>query len=142
MGHNRAMSVSPPMLCFLCLITTVICAAYGDDPFLAEDKVNTLDPADVKIYTTEEEMLERHASGGGLNIPHSYRGVVVANIKATEDFYPEDSNPAARTEQLLDNLRAKAAKMRANTIVGLKFETRPTRVRGEILIVAFGTAID
>ena len=131
------MSVSPAILCLICLSITVICAAYGD-----EDEVNTLDPAEVKAYTTEEKMVERHASGGGLNIPHSYKGVVVANIKVTEDLYPEDSNPVARTEQLLGHLRAKAAKMRANTIVGLKFETITTRVGGEILIVAYGTAID
>ena len=136
------MSISPAILCLICLSTTVLCAGYGDDPFLAEDEVNTLDPAEVKVYTTEEMMLERHASGGGLNIPHSYKGVVVANIKVTEDLYPEDSNPVARTEQLLGNLRAKAAMMRANTIVGLKFETITTRVGGEILIVAYGTAID
>ena len=135
------MSISPAILCLICLSTTVLCAAYGDDPFLAEDEVNTLDPADVRVYTTEEKMLERHDSGG-LNIPHSYRGVVVANIMVQGDLYPEDSNPAARTEQLLGKLRAKAAKMRANTIVGLKFETITTRVGGEILIVALGTAID
>merc|ERR1719233_1978738 len=129
------MSVSPAIIfSVVCLTTTVLCD-------YAEDQVNTLDPAEVKVYTTEEKMLERHDSGG-LNIPHSYRGVVVVNIKAQGDLHPEDSNPAARTEQLLGKLRAKAAKMRANTIVGLKFETITTRVRGEMLMVAYGTAID
>merc|ERR1712243_94885 len=87
--HNRAMSGSPAILFVVSLATTVLCAPYGEDPFSPDyefslaDDVNTIDPADVKVYTTEEKMLERH-DNGGLNIPHSYKGVVVANIKAHE----------------------------------------------------------
>ena len=100
------MSVSPAILCVVCLVTTVLCDRYGDDGslqddrYLAEDEVYPLDPADVKVYTTEEKMLERH-DNGGLNIPHSYKGVVVANIqahgKASKPY------PVTPTEQLLDS---------------------------------------
>merc|ERR1712243_434478 len=149
--HNRAMSVSPAILCLVCLATTVFCAPYGEDPFspdyefsLAEfpelslaDDVNTMDPPDVKVYTTEK-MLERH-DNGGLNIPHSYKGVVVANIKAHEKG--SKPYPVAPTEHLLNSLRAKAGMMRANTIVGLKFETIQPQ-HGVALLVAYGTAVN
>merc|ERR1712243_517922 len=143
--HNRAMSVSPAILCVLCLVTTVLCDRYGDDPDdgpeddrMAYDEVNPLDPADVKVYTTEEKMLERH-DNGGLNIPHSYKGVVVANIKAHEKG--SKPYPVTPTEQLLNSLRAKAAMMNANVIVGLKFETIQPQ-RGGALLVAYGTAVN
>ena len=136
--HNRAMSVSPALLCVVCMATTVLCAPYGDDPFSPDYELQPLDPADVKVYTTDEKMLERH-DNGGLNIPHSYKGVVVANIKAHGKA--SQPYPVTPTEQLLDSLRAKAAMMRANTIVGLKFETiKP--LHGGALLVAYGTAVN
>merc|ERR1711942_392196 len=145
--HNRAMSVSPALLCVVCLATTVLCAPYGDDPFSPDYEFSLAEfpelqpapaPAEVKVYTTDEKMLERH-DNGGLNIPHSYKGVVVANIKAHgKASHPY---PVTPTEQLLDSLRAKAAMMGANTIVGLKFETiKP--LHGVALLVAYGTAVN
>merc|ERR1711942_433703 len=139
--HNRAMSVSPAILCVVCLATTVFSAPHGDDyEFSLEEfpELQPLDPADVKVYTTEEKMLERH-DNGGLNIPHSYKGVVVANIKAHEKG--SKPYPVTPTEQLLNSLRAKAAMMGANTIVGLKFETIQPQ-HGAALLVAYGTAVN
>merc|ERR1712243_210994 len=150
--HNRAMSVSPALLCVVCLATTVLCAPYGEDPFSPDyefspaefpelslaDDVNTIDPADVKVYTTNEKMLERH-DNGGLNIPHSYKGVVVASIQAYHIPYLERGN---LKEELLDSLRAKAANMTANTIVGVRFETIGRDGDDGALMIAYGTAVN
>merc|ERR1712013_345846 len=136
--HNRAMSVSPALLCVVCMATTVLCAPYGDDPFSPDYELQPLDPADVRVYTTNEKMLERH-DNGGLNIPHSYKGVVVASIQAYDIPYLERGN---LTEELVDSLRAKAANMTANTIVGVRFETIGRNGDDGALMIAYGTAVN
>ena len=122
--HTRAMIVSPTILCAVSLATTVLCAGYA--------------PADVRVYTTNEKMLERH-DNGGLNIPHSYKGVVVASIQAYDIPYLERGN---LTEELLEGLRAKAANMTANTIVGVRFETIGRNGDDGALMIAYGTAVN
>ena len=116
--HTRAMIVT------LCAVSLATCAGYAS--------------ADVRVYTTNEKMLERH-DNGGLNIPHSYKGVVVASIQAYDIPYLERGN---LTEELLDSLRAKAANMTANTIVGVRFETIGRHGDDGALMIAYGTAVN
>merc|ERR1711874_596544 len=149
MGSTGAMAAH--MLCLLALVfslgyspTTVEGKGewmgldklpHVNAPYITPKPWNVVKPtiripaADVKVYTTEESVLERR---------HDYKGVVIAAI----GYRFDNSHKPIRRFEVLESLRSQAAQMGANTIVGLKMEENTPEPRfSDTELVMCGTAI-